>query len=227
MGNTYKSPLQAPEPKLIYALRVDKLHPGYLKIGDTKLEDGYGAALAPNSPEMKVAAEKRIKNYSNELSLDFDVDYVELTLYIKNGEVKSFRDYDVHKVLERSGYPRVKFEEAKTNGAEWFKVDVATIKAAIQAVKEGKQSIQGNEQPIAEQRKKIEFRPEQIEAIQRTLKVFRKKPDTREMLWDAKMRFGKTLTALQVVREMAFKRTLIITPGPVVDDGWCKAFEKI
>ena len=227
MGNTYKSPLQAPEPKLIYALRVDKLHPGYLKIGDTKLEDGYGAALAPNSPEMKVAAEKRIKNYSNELSLDFDVDYVELTLYIKNGEVKSFRDYDVHKVLERSGYPRVKFEEAKTNGAEWFKVDVATIKAAIQAVKEGKQSIQGNEQPIAEQRKKIEFRPEQIEAIQRTLKVFRKKPDTREMLWDAKMRFGKTLTALQVVREMAFKRTLIITHRPVVDDGWFKDFEKI
>ena len=227
MGNTYKSPLQAPEPKLIYALRVDKLHPGYLKIGDTKLEDGYGAALAPNSPEMKAAAEKRIKNYSNELSLDFDVDYVELTLYIKNGEVKSFRDYDVHKVLERSGYPRVKFEEAKTNGAEWFQVDVATVKAAIQAVKEGKQSIQGNEQPIAEQRKKIEFRPEQIEAIQRTLKVFRKKPDTREMLWDAKMRFGKTLTALQVVREMAFKRTLIITHRPVVDDGWFKDFEKI
>lgn len=227
MGNTYKSPLQAPEPKLIYALRVDKLHPGYLKIGDTKLEDGYGAALAPNSPDMKAAAEKRIKNYSNELSLDFDVDYVELTLYIKNGEVKSFRDYDVHKVLERSGYPRVKFEEAKTNGAEWFQVDVATVKAAIQAVKEGKQSIQGNEQPIAEQRKKIEFRPEQIEAIQRTLKVFRKKPDTREMLWDAKMRFGKTLTALQVVREMAFKRTLIITHRPVVDDGWFKDFEKI
>ena len=227
MGNTYKSPLQAPEPKLIYALRVDKLHPGYLKIGDTKLEDGYGAALAPNSPEMKAAAEKRIKNYSNELSLDFDVDYVELTLYIKNGEVKSFRDYDVHKVLERSGYPKVKFEEAKTNGAEWFQVDVATVKAAIQAVKEGKQSIQGNEQPIAEQRKKIEFRPEQIEAIQRTLKVFRKKPDTREMLWDAKMRFGKTLTALQVVREMAFKRTLIITHRPVVDDGWFKDFEKI
>lgn len=227
MENTYKAPLRAPEPKLIYALRVDKLHPGYLKVGDTKLEEGFGDALAANSPELREAAEKRIKGYSNELSLDFNVDYAELTLYIKNGEIKTFRDYEVHKVLERSGYPRVKFEEAKTNGAEWFHVDVATVKAAIQAVKEGKQSIQGNEQPLVEQRKPIEFRPEQIEAIQRTLTVFRKKPATREMLWDAKMRFGKTLTALQVVREMAFKRTLIITHRPVVDDGWFKDFEKI
>jgi len=227
MGNTYKSPLQAPEPKLIYALRVDKLHPGCLKVGDTKLDEGFGDALIANSPELRKAAEERIRDYTNELSLDFEVDYAELTIYIKNGEIKSFRDYDVHEVLMRSGYPKVKFKEAKTNGAEWFQVDVATVKAAIQAVKEGKQSIQGNEQPLAEQRKPIEFRPEQIEAIQRTLTVFRKKPATREMLWDAKMRFGKTLTALQVVREMAFKRTLIITHRPVVDDGWFKDFEKI
>lgn len=227
MEETYKSPLKQPEPKLIYALRVDKLHPGYLKIGDTKLEEGFGDALTANSPELKAAAKKRIKQYSNELSLEFDIDYAELTLYIKGGMVKSFRDYDVHAVLERSGYPRVKFDEAQTKGAEWFKVDVDTVRAAIQAVKEGKQSIQGNESSVAAKQKPIEFRPEQIMAIQQTLSVFNKKSDKHEMLWDAKMRFGKTLTALQVVREMGFKRTLILTHRPVVDEGWFTDFSKI
>ena len=47
------------------------------------------------------------------------------------------------------------------------------------------------------------------------------------MLWNAKMRFGKTLTALQVVKEMDFCRTLILTHRPVVDGGWFEDFGKI
>ena len=47
------------------------------------------------------------------------------------------------------------------------------------------------------------------------------------MLWNAKMRFGKTLSALQVVKDMGLSRTLILTHRPVVDDGWYKDFNKI
>ena len=47
------------------------------------------------------------------------------------------------------------------------------------------------------------------------------------MLWNAKMRFGKTLSALQVVREMEMQRTIILTHRPVVDEGWFKDFNKI
>ena len=47
------------------------------------------------------------------------------------------------------------------------------------------------------------------------------------MLWNAKMRFGKTLSALQVVKEEEFKRTLILTHRPVVDKGWFEDFGKI
>lgn len=46
------------------------------------------------------------------------------------------------------------------------------------------------------------------------------------MLWNAKMRFGKTLSALEVVRLMKFKRTIIMTHRPVVDDGWYDDFGK-
>ena len=41
------------------------------------------------------------------------------------------------------------------------------------------------------------------------------------------MRFGKTLTALEVAKQMGFKRTIIITHRPVVSDGWFEDFNKI
>ncbi len=47
------------------------------------------------------------------------------------------------------------------------------------------------------------------------------------MLWNAKMRFGKTLSTLQVVKDMDFTRTLILTHRPVVDGGWFEDFGKI
>lgn len=57
------------------------------------------------------------------------------------------------------------------------------------------------------------------------------------MLWNAKMRFGKTLSALQVVKERGqlaeqekwtpFRRVLILTHRPVVDAGWFEDFQKI
>ena len=47
------------------------------------------------------------------------------------------------------------------------------------------------------------------------------------MLWNAKMRFGKTLSTLQVVRKSEFKRTIIVTHRPVVDSSWYEDFGKI
>ena len=71
----------------------------------------------------------------------------------------------------------------------------------------------------------IEFRPEQKEAIDKTIHKFQS--GGKNMLWNAKMRFGKTLSALQVVKEMQFHRTLILTHRPVVDEGWFEDFHKI
>ena len=47
------------------------------------------------------------------------------------------------------------------------------------------------------------------------------------MLWNAKMRFGKTLSALEVVRKMGFAKTMIVTHRPVVNHGWYEDFEKV
>ncbi|MBQ1520261.1 MAG: DEAD/DEAH box helicase family protein, partial [Clostridia bacterium] len=70
----------------------------------------------------------------------------------------------------------------------------------------------------------IVFREEQLDAIRKTVKLFKKQND---MLWYAKMRFGKTLTALKVVQEMQFRRVIIVTHRPVVGEGWGEDFHKI
>lgn len=70
----------------------------------------------------------------------------------------------------------------------------------------------------------IIFRPEQEAAIEKTLNRFRTQ---KRMLWNAKMRFGKTLTALEVIKRKKFKRSIIITHRPVVDKGWYEDFDKI
>ena len=47
------------------------------------------------------------------------------------------------------------------------------------------------------------------------------------MLWNAKMRFGKTLCALRVARDLEMRRTIILTHRPVVDESWFEDFGKI
>ena len=84
----------------------------------------------------------------------------------------------------------------------------------------------------------IHFRSEQRDAIDRAKEHFCKRsgrneyvytllPAYRQYLWNAKMRFGKTLCAMQLMRELDVKRTLIITHRPVVGDSWLKAFSQV
>ena len=52
-------------------------------------------------------------------------------------------------------------------------------------------------------------------------------PKYRQFLWNAKMRFGKTICAMQLMRELDVKRTLIITHRPVVGESWLQAFKQV
>lgn len=70
----------------------------------------------------------------------------------------------------------------------------------------------------------IRFRKEQEEAVDKTLECL---AHSRKMLWDAKMRFGKTLCALEVVRRSGCRRTLILTHRPAVRQGWFDDFAKL
>ena len=209
------------KPKLIYVFRInDAAHSGCLKIGEATLPDGSNVfELAPNSHILNKAAKDRIDQYTKTAGIEYELLYTEVSLYFSGGTVKSFNDKAVHEVLLRSG---IKRREAANWGSEWFETDLPTAINAIKAVKVGRKSLLATE--ISEGQNPIIFRPEQRDAIEKTKKQFYK---GNQMLWNAKMRFGKTLSALQVIKDLNFRRTLILTHRPVVDDGWYEDFKKI
>lgn len=209
--------------KLIYVFTIpDAAHQGCVKVGEATLDDGINLSLQPNSSELNKAAKARIDQYTKTAGIQYQLRHTELAFSVHGGFIGSFNDKDVHNVLLRSGVHKHDFSD-RHQGTEWFDCSVETAVAAIQAVKEGRFSIKAEEMvPIDES---IEFRPEQQLAIDKTVKKF--KMGGKAMLWNAKMRFGKTLTALQVVKEMQFHRTIILTHRPVVDKGWFEDFYKI
>lgn len=209
--------------KLIYVFRInDKAHAGCLKVGEATLSDEENLwGLAPSSHLLNVAAKKRINQYTQTAGIVYELLYTELSIFTRGGAIMSLTDGEVHKVLERSGIKKKIFDtEHKAN--EWFITDLETVKNAIHAAKEGRMSLSATE--VSTERSPIIFRPEQRDAIDKTKKQFKK---SNQMLWNAKMRFGKTLSGLQVVKEMNFARTLILTHRPVVDAGWFEDYTKI
>lgn len=202
------------ERKVIYVYKKDYAEEeGYIKIGDASI-DRPDANFENNSFYLNTIAERRIREYDN--SSPITILYSTVAI---DKSWKVFRDHKVHEVLTRSGIPKV----TKGKSTEWFKTDTETAIKAINAVKEGRSTICSD--VVSEsQYETITFRPEQEEAITKTISVLKSKKD---MLWNAKMRFGKTLSALEVVKRMKYKRTLILTHRPIVDSGWYEDFHKI
>lgn len=207
--------------KLIYVFSMPYAdHEGALKIGEATINtDGSPDALTPNCQELNAAANKRIKQYTQTAGLRYDLLYTELA---KTNAGKAFSDHDVHKVLNRSNIKKKQFEEVD-GSKEWYMVGLDVVKNAIQAVKEDRKSLDPNE--VISSCTPIHLRDEQKDAVKKTIKRF--KSGHNRMLWYAKMRFGKTLTAMSLVGELGLKRTIIITHRPVVKDGWYDDFKKL
>jgi len=216
---TFESSLKS---RLIYIFAIgDEWHKDCLKIGETTLEEDNGDLLSPNDPLLQEAARKRIDQYTKTAGIAYQLLHTELTIYIKGGTICSFNDKQVHTVLERSGIKKKVFDTVK-GANEWYCCDLETAKNAIKAVKNGQTSLKPGD--ITTEQTPIVFRPEQSKAIEMTIKQFKR---SNQMLWNAKMRFGKTLSALEVVKQEDFTRTLILTHRPVVDEGWFEDFQKI
>ena len=208
--------------RLIYVFAIsDEWHKDCLKVGETTLEEDDGNFPLPNSEVLNKAACDRIDQYTKTAGIAYTLLHTEMTVFFKGGTISSFNDKQVHSVLERSGVKKKTFDTVK-GANEWFCCDLETVKKAIHAVKNGQNSL--NASDISHTQTPIIFRPEQQAAIDKTKKQFKK---GSQMLWNAKMRFGKTLCALRVARDLDMRRTIILTHRPVVDEGWFEDFGKI
>ncbi len=213
------------ERKFIYVQTVDNksgLFPAYegaQKVGEgTVSSDDVEADWTPNSEFLRAIAPKRIKQYMTTSGLPFELGWVELAY--KKSTKSWFHDHEVHEVLRRSGINHPKGLE----GNEWFETDLETAKKAIKAVKDGRSFISDTQAEYKAEKIKITLRPEQDAAVKQTQKTYKKK---NRMLWNAKMRFGKTLTSLELIKQEGFQRVLIMTHRPVVNKSWFDDFKKM
>ncbi len=127
----------------------------------------------------------------------------------------SFTDHDIHRHLRSQGF-------ANPEG-EWFKCTLNDLRKAIWEVKTGERT---------EENRVLSFgmRPEQEAAVDKSIAYFKSfkkenKDRTPHFLWNAKMRFGKTFASYQLAKKMGWKKVLVLTFKPAVEDAWKEDLE--
>ena len=135
---------------------------------------------------------------------------IELDEYAVRKDGGFFKDHEVHEILQKRQIERV--------AGEWFKCDLDEVKSAIYQIKTGKR-VEKNRNLI------FGLRPEQSAAVEKSKQYFNsfktENPNqTPRFLWNAKMRFGKTFATYQLAKSMGWKKILILTFKPAVQNAW-------
>jgi hypothetical protein len=183
-------------PPRVYAYE-DSRFEGCLKVGYTT-----------KSVQERVAAQYPVllPNQSYKIILD------EMAV---RDDASFFTDHDIHKVLSRKKIKRIE--------GEWFECDINDVRAAIIEVKTGKRTEEGRILNFG-------MRPEQEAAVNKTISYFKsfkaERPNkTPHFLWNAKMRFGKTFATYQLAKKLGWKKILILTFKPAVQNAWQEDLE--
>lgn len=213
------------QSRLLYVLsQGDRKHQGLLKIGEVFVDNDIADSHSSQKLGKAVRAVLDARSYMQGVS--YHIEYVECTTYDQDS--KCYKADDVYRTLRAMDIPSKtlgKYKDPTTGQTEdadiWFACTIFDIQDVISKIKQGKGAGHGT----------IKFRPEQEKAIHDTVEYFQKEfkdPNKgKHYLWNAKMRFGKTLSGLEVAKRCGYRSTLIITHRPVVDKGWHDDFAKI
>ena len=188
-------PQRPPLSPKIYAYAIDdENHKGQLKVGYTDRD-----------VRQRIAEQTRTAQIQVRIVLEESA---------MRNDGTAFDDHAVHRLLS------TKFQRM---GGEWFQCTVEDVQQAIQAVKEGRETLTARTQDF-------EMRPEQQAAVKKTQEYFHQfKRDNPgrppRFLWNAKMRFGKTFTSYEFAKAEGYKRILILTFKPAVADSWREDLE--
>lgn len=159
----------------------------------------------------KQTVEDRIRQQTHTADIQVKLLWRDNAIY-KDGSGESFTDHDFHEYLERyKGVDR----QPKT---EWFHIDGKKSRDYFD------EFAQRNFKVDVEKGLSYVLRREQREAVEKTKAYFEK--GGREFLWNAKPRFGKTLTSYDLIRTMGFKNTLVVTNRPSIANSWAEDFQK-
>lgn len=176
---------------------------GFLKIGQTERD-----------------SEDRILNQTGTAMIRANI-LAEYEAIDDNGQV--FSDKEIHQFLLRKGIKNLKHYGSGKN-SEWFKIGFNEIDRVIK----NRQHFIDDFKFLKDKPIEIQLYPSQQEALDQTYsrwKVLQENPNTtdsniRKFLWNAKPRFGKTLTAYKFAEKIHAKNVLIMTQRASISNSW-------
>lgn len=183
---------------MCYAYTTPEIHrhDGWVKIGYTDKQD----------------VDKRIKQQAHTLDTITEEKWRGNAIF-EDGSGEAFHDTDFHRYLQKQGIERIP-------DTEWFHLD-------------GEHSLwQFNnfrrDHGFLKTKGVIPYslRKEQEDAVEKTADAYRTRPITGEFLWNAKPRFGKTLTAYDFAKTVNAKNVLILTNRPAIANSWYDDYTK-
>ncbi len=126
-----------------------------------------------------------------------------------------FSDHDFHNYIKNH-------EVENQKGTEWFYFNGEPEKA-----EELFRSFVFKEYASVKSKEGLSYqlRDEQKRAVEMTAKYAKSNPNG-EFLWNAKPRFGKTLSAYDLARKLEAKNVLILTNRPAIGYSWLEDFKK-
>lgn len=153
----------------------------------------------------------RIKEQVGTADLDYQLLWYEMARFINS---QAFNDRQLHHYLKKH-----KKIENKPN-TEWFYYNGTPDKS----LSDFQDFVAQNFDQASEQLD-YQLRQEQQDATNQTLAYFNDNPDGA-FLWNAKPRFGKTLTTYDLARRLNAQKVLIVTNRPAIANSWFDDFEK-
>lgn len=153
----------------------------------------------------------RIKQQTQTADIKFKLEWQGLAIF-KDG--KAFKDKDFHAYL-------IKKEYEKIPETEWFKIEPDTSYKEFEYFKENKGILETLEAVP------YQLRQEQNQAVQQTKDYFfLHSEEEPKFLWNAKPRFGKTLSAYELCKALNAHKVLIVTNRPAIATSWYSDYVK-
>ena len=183
---------------MIYAYSTPEIarHDGWVKIGYTE----------------KQTTEQRQKQQSHTIDVELKEEWKGNAIF-EDGSGEIFHDSDFHAYLSKLGVERKK-------DTEWFHIDGSASKQEFNKFRESRGILKDIDEVIP-----YTLRNEQKKAVEQTVN-YANNHEKGEFLWNAKPRFGKTLSVYDFCKKVNARNILIVTNRPAIANSWYSDYEK-
>lgn len=203
MGKSIKLKTAEQVIPMIYAYTTPGVvyHDGWTKIGYTERD-----------------VDLRIKEQTQTANIQARKEWQDMAIF-SDGKTR-FTDKEFHTYLAKNNIERKEPQQDDEGCPEWFKI---TGDDSYVLFGKFRRDL-GILQTIGVM--PYNLRREQKTAVSKTKAYFQSTDTASEFLWNAKPRFGKTLSAYDLCKELSAKRILIVTNRPAIANSWYSDYVK-